>query len=466
MSGAPQDAPPVIVGAGPAGLAAAGAFVEAGIRPIVLDESDRPGGQGTRRLTPLLRDKAEPLFGARAARRRQEREAREDHILSGCDYRANTLVWGAFDGGLELLSGGACQELRYAQLLLATGATDAILPLPGWTLPGVYSLGGAQVALKRHGNFIGRKIVFAGSSPLLYLAAAQYCRLGLCEITVLDTTPFRGKLRAAVGMARHAAGTLRQGLSLMAELRRAGIRILAAADLLAVEGKDRVEAFRFCDAAGREDRLDCDAVAIGFGLRPETQLAELAGAAFEFDPVLRHWFPRLSPDGQAGPALWIAGDGARTMGAEGASFAGRLAALSMLQEMGRGDAVKPDEMRRLRRRLEHARRFQLAAAEAFRIPREMLSRLPEDTILCRCERVTLGEVRSAVPRASGPVEVNRNKAITRCGMGRCQGRYCGVALGEVVAKVTERDLAEVGRLRAQAPIRPIPMSAAMRDAAE
>ncbi len=461
-----MEKPPVIVGAGPAGLAAAAVFVGAGLRPVVLDEADRPGGQGTRRLTPVLRDEAARLFGRGAAAARREREAREDATLAACDHRPGTLVWGVFEGSLELHADGRADQLAFSHLLLATGATDAILPLPGWTLPGVFSLGGAQVALKRHGSFIGRRVVFAGSSPLLYLAAAQYARLGSRDIVILDTTPFRAKLGAAPGMARHGPATLRQGLALMAELRRAGVRVVAGAGLLSVEGGDRVEGFRFRDKAGREERLDCDAVAIGFGLRPETQLAELAGAAFEFDPVLRHWFPRLSPDGQAGPSLWIAGDGARTVGAEGSAAAGRLAALSMLRAMGLGEAVQASGMEALRRRLQHARQFQQAAAGAFRIPHDMLSTMPGDTLLCRCERVTLGEVREAVARASGPVEVNRVKAITRCGMGRCQGRYCGAALGEAVSQLTGRALGDVGRLRAQAPVRPLPLSAVTGDAAE
>lgn len=449
---------PVIVGAGPAGLAAAAAFVDAGLRPIVLDEGERPGGQGTRRLTPLIADRSERMFGRDGADSITAREAREDSVLRRCDYRPGSMVWGVFGGRLEVLADGSVQSLAHGPLLLATGAIDRILPLPGWTLPGVYALGGAQVALKRHGSLIGRQTVFVGSSPLLYLAAAQYLRMGARNLVVLDTTPLSGKLRAAPEMARHSLSTLVKGLSLITELRLAGVRIVTGAQVDRIAGTECVEAVHLRSKRGPEV-IACDSVALGHGLRPETQLAELAGAKLIYDTALRHWFPKTDAEGRAGPALWIAGDSARTAGADGAAIAGRLAALSILKSMGNASAGSDEEIGRLQRRLRRWQAFQRAMAGAFRPDSVRIADLPDDTVVCRCERVSLGEVRETIARLAGPVEVNRLKAVTRCGMGRCQGRYCGTALAAALSDLSGRSMQDCGHLHAQAPVRPLPIGA-------
>lgn len=453
-----SDIAPVIVGAGPAGMAAAETFVGAGLRPIVLDEGERPGGQGTRRLTPLIADRSRRLFGRSGADRIARREAQEDDVLLRCDYRPGNMVWGVFGGKLEVLQDGRAYTLAHGPLLLATGAIDRILPLPGWTLPGVYALGGAQVALKRHGCLIGQRTVFAGSSPLLYLGAAQYLRMGARNIVVLDTTPLSEKLRAAPGMARQSWSTLVKGLSLMAELRLAGVRIVTGVRVDRIAGTDRVDAIHFQSARGPEV-LACDSVALGHGLRPETQLAELAGAKLEYDSVLRHWFPLADAEGRAGPALWVSGDSARTAGADGAAVAGRLAALSILKSMGRAPAGADEDIRRLQRRLDRWRAFQQAMAGAFSADGARIAEVPDETVLCRCERVSLGDIRDVVARLAGPLEVNRLKAITRCGMGRCQGRYCGTALAEALSGLAGKSMQDCGYLHAQAPVRPLPIGA-------
>lgn len=452
---------PLIVGAGPAGLAAAAVLQEAGRRPIILDEAPQPGGQGTRRLSPAMEGSRHRLFG-RAAQHMSARERREDALLAKCDYRAGTLVWGAFGDEIEVMRDGRLQRIKRGPMIIASGAMDRIFPIPGWTLPGVYSIGAAQIALKRDACFIGRRVVFAGSSPLLYLAAVQYLRAGGHVAAVLDTTARGAKLRAAPGMALRGPRTLLDGLSMMLELRRAGIPIKTGVTLEGFEGGARVDAVRYRIARDRDARVECDAVAFGYGLRAESQLAELAGASFDFDMDFRQWFPKLDIDGRAGERLWLAGDGARIGGAAAAACAGRLAALSLLASEGAN--VPRLEIRRLRARLARWHGFQRAMARAFAPPTDGLRDLPDAAVLCRCERVSVGEVRQAIALQQGPVEVNRVKAITRCGMGRCQGRLCGLALAELTAGATGQTLEAVGRLRAQAPIRPIPVAAARRAA--
>ncbi|WP_312795176.1 NAD(P)/FAD-dependent oxidoreductase [Tianweitania sp.] len=452
--------PPVIVGAGPAGLACAATLVEAGLRPILLEEARRPGGQGTRRLSPAMMPFAEQFLGRAYANKTATREALEDRLLTRCDWRPGTLAWGIFEDCLEVVQDGRHDSIRFDQLLVAVGATDRLMALPGWTLPGVFTLGGAQVALKQHSAFIGQRVVMAGSSPLLYLAAVQYARMGLADLTVVDTSKPADKRRAAIGMALSAPTTFAEGLLLLAELRRKGVRRIEGAELLRVNGTNRVEAIEIRHADGRVEALSCDAVALGHGLRPETQLAELAGAKLKFDPILRNWFPETDEDGRAGDRLWLAGDSAMTGGRIAAAESGRLAAYSMLSARG---MTVPADVTKLRRSVAKLRLFQQRMASAFRWPSHLAADLPDETIVCRCERVHAGAIREAVRKQAGPVEVNRVKAVTRCGMGRCQGRFCGQTLQELTAVTSGVPVETVGRLRAQAPVRPIPIEAAMKE---
>lgn len=451
---------PVIVGAGPAGLACAAVLVEAGLRPVVLDEAPRPGGQGTRRLARSMEPKAAQLFGKSEAEAIALRQAREDRILAACDWRPGALAWGIFDGKVEILQNGRHESLRYDQILIATGATDRIMAFPGWTLPGVFSQGGSQVALKHHASLIGDRIVLAGSSPLLYLAAVQYVRMGARQITLVDSTSAMQKIRAAPGMALSSPATLLEGVRLLRELRRAGIRMIEGASLVEAKGGDRLASVSIRHANGALETLDCDALAFGHGLRPETQLAELAGASFRFDPAHRNWFPVIDADGRAGPGLWLAGDNALIGGRDAAASSGQLAALSIIAARQGNAPPATRQARHLRRRVARLRQFQTHMTAAFRWPHEQAAAVPDSTVVCRCERITAGEIRNASKEAAGPVEVNRVKAVTRCGMGRCQGRFCGQTLQELVASAAGCTLEAAGRLRAQAPVQPIPIGSA------
>ena len=392
-------------------------------------------------------------------------EAAKYHALHAClaamgdqiDYRPNSRVWAVQDKMLHVTCNGATASLAYDALIAATGAMDRIMPLPGWTTPGVFTLGAAQVALKDQGCFIGRRTVFCGSSPLLWLAALQYLKFGADVVAICDTTPFMAKVRAAPAMAC-APRTAMRGLGYLMALKLAGITVVHGASLVAVEGDGRVEALLTSDRRGCERRFACDAIALGYGLKPETQLAELAGAQFRFDGDFRLWLPRIDDDGRAGPSLYLAGDGVAIGGADAAEASGQLAAYAALADLGID--VHSNTLGALRSRVRRLRRFQRGLARAFSWPWQGAATLADDVMLCRCENVTVGDVRRAMDQALGPQEVNRVKAMTRCGMGRCQGRVCGPALQEIVASHAGIAPQAAGRLRAQAPIKPLALSVA------
>lgn len=446
----------VIIGAGPAGIAAAEVLCARGYRPILIDEGQRAGGQGYRQPSAGLRLDMPRLMGSEAGKY-DALHARFGRIQGRIDYRPRTLVW-AIDGAtLHLVCDGRVDVVEADTLLLATGAMDRVAPLPGWTLPGVFTLGGAQVALKDQGCLIGHRVAFLGSSPLMLLAAQQYREMGGEVVVVADTTPWGAKAAALPQMLR-APRTLLRGLGYMAGALRAGTPLLHGVTPLAIEGDGHVEGVRLREASGRERRFACDAVALGHGLKPETQLADLAGAAFGYDDDFRLFLPKTDGFGRSRRGLYLAGDGATIGGADAAEASGALAAHAILTDLGVAQDV--GAIRPLARKVARLRGFQRGLARAFAWPVAQIRAKPDDTVLCRCENVTIGAVRQVMGQALGPVEVNRVKAMTRCGMGRCQGRVCGPALQEIVAGLAGQDGAAAGRLRGQAPVKPIALSAA------
>jgi NADPH-dependent 2,4-dienoyl-CoA reductase/sulfur reductase-like enzyme len=436
----------VIIGAGPAGVRAAEAVVAAGLRPIVIDESTRDGGQIYRRQPSGFTRSYQTLYGTEAGRARALHDT-FDRLKPHIDYHPDTLVWNLAEGRVWISCNGAVDALEYDAVLLCTGATDRVMPVKGWHYAGTFSLGAAQVALKSQGCAVGRRVVFLGSGPLLYLVAAQYVKAGAEVAAVIDTAPLGVRIKALPKLLS-APDVLWNGMLLTLALKRAGVPVHHAAEPLEILGdpESGVSGVRF-RAGGREQVLRCDAVAMGHHLRPETQLADLARCDFAFDALTRQWLPVRDGDGRSSVSgLYLAGDGAAILGARAAEASGRLAALTALDDLG---LAAPDRSA-LRQELARYDRFARGLAQAFPWPSEQTATLPDDAILCRCEGVTVGEMRRVDAR-----EANRAKAFNRVGMGRCQGRYCGLAGAEVLAAALGIPLEQVGRLRGQAPVKPL-----------
>ncbi|EJN02837.1 NAD(P)/FAD-dependent oxidoreductase [Herbaspirillum sp. YR522] len=456
--------PPVIVGAGPAGVRAAQTLVAYGLRPVVVDEAMRAGGQVYRRPPVGFQRSPGQLYGFEATRAASVHAA-FDGLGDAIDYRPQTLVWNAQPGLLDLLDNATriATSLPWHDLVVATGATDRILPVPGWTLPGVYSLGGSQVALKSQGCAIGRRVVLAGTGPLLYLVAYQYVQAGACVAAVLDSSSLADRVRAVPAMLGQPA-VLAKGLYYMAWLASRGVPLHSRAQVVRIDGQDRVQALVWQQqdmqgdgpgAPGPQQHIECDAVGFGHALRSETQLADLLGCRFGFDAVQRAHLPLRDGAGRTSVAgVYLAGDGAGIMGADAAELAGERAALALAQQ--RGITVDHARAAAIEAQLERIGRFRAGLERAFPFPLRWAASAPDALVVCRCENVTAGELRGAV-RDCGAAEMNRLKALTRVGMGRCQGRMCGVAAAEILAQASGVPLAEVGRLRGQAPLKPIPL---------
>ncbi|MCK4206930.1 FAD-dependent oxidoreductase [Brucella pituitosa] len=454
----------VIVGAGPAGLAAAATASELGLTTLVADENLNLGGQIYRAIitSPVKqRDVLGPAYWEGLA-------LAEEFQRATVDYTPETTVWSAeparddegaliepnhFEIGLS--RNGTARLIQTKRIILATGALERPFPIPGWTLPGVMTAGSAQIALKASALVPQGRTIIAGSGPLLLLLADQLKRAGANIVAVLDTTP-RCNFTAALPKLPEflLSDYAFYGLKLLLKS-RFSLPVRSNVTNLKITGNERVQAITFISKS-REETIDCDQVLLHQGVIPNINMASALGCELVWNESIHGWSPvvdtRLnsSVDGIA-----IAGDGAGIAGAPSAAIRGKLAAVSAAKALGRIDAVTGDALslpfQKRMRRLARGRSF---IDRLFRPAQEILRPGDPSTIICRCEEVRVQQIRDVARdlNVQGP---NQLKAYLRTGMGPCQGRQCGSSVIELIAEQRGVAVHEVGHLRLRMPIKPI-----------
>jgi NADPH-dependent 2,4-dienoyl-CoA reductase/sulfur reductase-like enzyme len=453
-----------VLGAGPAGMAAATEAARRGARVVVLEESPAPGGQ-------VYRAPPAGFVVPKDADAREGDALRAALAASGAEVRTGCRVWGLGGGPLVPLgqdsapfrldaldAAGGAFTLEARALVLCPGTHERIIPFPGWTTPGVIGLAAATILLKAQGLLPGRRVVVAGAGPLLYAVAAKLLKGGAQVAAVADLAATGEWLRALPALAARP-DLLARGAAWRAKLVAKGVKVLAAHRVVSAEGGDALARVRVAPlAGGAEQAIDCDALCIGHGLVPATEATRAFRAAHRYERPSGGWVPVLDGDRRSSVArLYVAGDGGGIRGAAAAPAAGRLAALAALHDLGLLDAAQ-HAAARAAPAAEHARASRTGAAMAamMALRPALVALIPPETTVCRCEGVTRAEIEAALE--DGAEEMNQLKQFTRCGMGPCQGRVCGEAAAELVAmRVGGREKAgfATGRL----PLRPVPMQA-------
>jgi NADPH-dependent 2,4-dienoyl-CoA reductase/sulfur reductase-like enzyme len=430
-------------------MAAAIEAAAQGLSVTVIDEQSAPGGQIFRAVEQAGRDRAlSGEYGTDGAAL-----VRRFRATPGIDYRPGTTLWhlDTLSGVLSLRDGNGTSTLLARRVLLATGAQERPVPIPGWTLPNVMGAGAAQIMLKTAGAVPRGRVVLAGQGPLLWLLAGQLAKAGAAPAMLLETTP-RGALRRALpegGLWRGRA-MLAKGALLMLAARRAGMKLVPHVTGLRAEGGGILQRVTW-DGGSTE----CDTLLLHEGVIPATHIPRALGLPHLWDAAQLCWRPEVDAWGATPhPLLAVAGDGAGIGGWQAAMVGGALAALDAAHRLGRLPAATRDS-----RALPH--RATLARMTALRpfLDRlyapapAMLAPTDEATIICRCEEVTAGQVRHAARQgATGP---NQAKAYLRAGMGPCQGRMCGTTVAALIAEERGISIAEAGALRPRAPFKPI-----------
>jgi thioredoxin reductase len=442
----------LVVGAGPAGIAAAQAAARAGVEVTVVDEQAQPGGQIYRNVdaSPLpdinLLGK-DYVFGQQLVQ-----AFRDAHI----DYFPGHAVW-YLDQSREVgvVAAGVHRRLRAERIVIACGAQERPMPFPGWDLPGVMTAGAGQILLKSAAMLPAQSPVLAGSGPLLLLLAWQYLRAGVGIRALVDTTDPANRWSALSCLPRALAASdyLFKGMKLVASIKRARVPWYRQASQLCAEGDGRLQRLSFSSAGGKQ-QIDTPLLMLHQGIVPALHITEAAACETIWNPGQQCWQARVDSWGESSrPGIFIAGDGVGIGGARAASLSGQLAGLRVAEQLG---LLDPGRLAQLARPLQNARARHLAIRpflDAWYRPADDCLSPVDNTLVCRCEEVRAAEIRAvAALGCSGP---NQAKAFTRCGMGPCQGRFCGATVAHIMAQTGASGSDEIGRYSVRPPLKPI-----------
>lgn len=442
----------VIVGAGPAGMAAAITAKELGLSVVVLDEQPTVGGQIYRSITSTSAVQ-ERILGADYV---AGKELAQEFLTSGASHVTEASVWEVTRNHVvNYLQAGRTHTLKARQIILATGAMERPFPIPGWTLPGVMTAGAAQILLKSAAAVPAGPVVLAGGGPLLYLLGWQYLQAGVELAAVVDTTSTEDYFRALpyVPGALRAWPYLKKGLSLLRELKRGKIPFFTGAQNFSIDGDLNAEAFCF-KHSGQSHRIPASVILLHHGVVPNTQITWSLRASHDWDLAQLCWTPKANEWGELDVAgIFVAGDGGGIAGAQAAAYSGRLAAYGAATNMGRITSEERDLLAAPSQRERSRHLYIRPMIDALYRPHHAHRVPPDATIVCRCEEITAGQIRDIVKL--GCLGPNQTKSFGRCGMGPCQGRQCGLTVTEIIADARQVSPAEVGYYRIRPPIKPI-----------
>jgi NADPH-dependent 2,4-dienoyl-CoA reductase/sulfur reductase-like enzyme len=444
----------LVVGGGPAGLAATAEASARGLAVALVDERPALGGQIFKQ--PGLRITNHAALG-------------RDHV------RGRRLIDAAERSGARILLRTACVELRGTDaviveeggharavtgehVLVAAGASDRPVVFPGWTLPGVLTAGAAQTIVKAHRVTPGERVLFAGSGPLALAFPAQLHHYGVNVVAALEAGPPPRPADVA-RMLTASPGNLallRDAVRYRTELIRGRVPLRYRRIVVRAEGRDRVEAVVHAQVdadwraqPGTEERVEADTLCIGYGFVPSVELLRAAGCAFRYDEDLGG--PVVDVDEwqrTTVPGVLAAGDGTGVAGSNAAEEQGRLAVLGIVGDEARAAPV--------RKHLARKHAFLQALRRMHRVGPGVYELATAETVVCRCEEVTLAELQRAIDATD---DVNVVKGFTRASMGLCQGRSCQRQIAAAISRRHGRALGELAVATPRSPVRPVALAA-------
>ncbi|MBI5580079.1 MAG: FAD-dependent oxidoreductase [Deltaproteobacteria bacterium] len=451
-----------VVGMGPAGMAAAIELARAGVKIALIDQAPLPGGQVYRQppgefsMPPGLAPSRHNI--GHALRRELAQAGSSLTFLNGA------VVWGAFSPGtLSVHQTGRNYEVSYEKLVICEGAQERIIPCPGWTLPGVISLGGLQKMITTQGIAPRGRVLLAGSGPLLIGTAAAVVGAGASLVGVYEAVSFTSLMSLGLGMMAWPR-LLPESFSYMSELIFKGVKVHFNWGLKTLSGDDRVREATLvrldgsgAPIPGSERIVPVDVVGIGSGLQPHVRLARLIGCRTEYDPDRRYFAPVTDTWGQSSQTgVYIAGDGGGVGGADWSEVQGRISGLHASWSLNR---MGCDQLGSFSSRwLRSKRRLQAYVNALHRVftPKDgHYSSITPETVICRCEAVRAGDLMARMKM--GEQDLTALKP-SRLAMGPCQGRGCeGIATEMLRLHDVPRENLKALHLRP--PIIPMPLSA-------
>jgi NADPH-dependent 2,4-dienoyl-CoA reductase/sulfur reductase-like enzyme len=448
----------VIIGSGPAGLSAAVTAAAAGVDVAVIGEDHRVGGQIFRQIVPPLR------FEYSSVDRQNQRifkRLEKEWAESKVQFLNRAVAWGIFGDNAIAFDNPKHSILKAKRLLFSEGAYETPVAFPGWTLPGVMTLGAAQTLLKGQGVVPKGIIVIAGTGPLLYYTASQLLKNGAEVAALIEASSFS----QVAGWTRklwRAPGILGKGLKYMAIIKKHRVPIYYNTVVKEALGSEVLEEIVYARAdnlwkpqAGTEKRMKAEILCLNFGFTPSTHLSHMAKCGHICDPQLRGWRPVLSPRFETTqPGVFVGGDCTGIGGVEMAVLEGRIAGTEIARRLG---AIRESEAERrlvrLTKSLESHRWYQNFLKSIYAFRPGLLDLMTDDTLVCRCEEVDFKALSGFIQ--NGAHHVEQIKRLTRIGMGRCQGRFCYPTLIGMLAKILPAKELEREDFSARLPSKPL-----------
>lgn len=446
-----------IVGAGPGGMSAALTLAEEGVEVAIIDNNPTPGGQyyrqtyinnTTKKLKPHQQE------GVELRRKLHDSKIR---------YFSKTNVWGTFEQKILALDGpGAPPALEAEAIVLATGAFERTIAFPGWTLPGVITIGAAQI-LNENNVSPGKRVLISGTGPLLVVLASELIHAGIEVIGVLEGSNLLPRAIKHLGALFGQKERLKEGIGSWISLQKHRIPYRLGCSVCFARGEDHLKEVTFCHLdndwkpiPGSEETVSCDTLCIGYGFIPFNALSVTLGVEQEWDPFNACYIPKRNMFMETNiKGVYSIGDGTSIGGARLALLEGQIAGVAAAQQLGKSKKHPEKYISGIATALSRERRFKKMYTDIFTPGFGIYELSEENTILCRCEGITTADIRRAIDL--GADTSGEIKIITRAGMGDCQGRMCSHLIANIVARETNKSLLEVGQFQPRPPVFPVPI---------
>ncbi len=458
----------IIIGCGFAGLAAADILTRYNLDVLIIDENPHLGGQLLRKISTLKQTKKkfelDPIkkIGFELAR-----------SIAGqnIDILYTTQVLGLFPDHRILMVDHSEKivECQGDFIICATGAREKYLPFKGWTIPGVMSTGAAQILMKSSGVLPAKTTLVGGTGPLqLALAAAILQNKGRVS-AVLDQQNFKDKF-GILHLWQHNLPKIIEGAIYLSRLFLQGTPIRQRTGIAEAIGKNQLEKVVTAQLddqngfiQGTERIYNTHALAVGYGFTPNIELPIQAGCDIKFDKKKGGWIVCVNEDTMETSlsAFFAVGEITGIAGAKKSYIEGRIAAWSILNQMELVNGSKNKaNLRLLYYQRQHQIEYGAFLNAMCNVSDSAYQSIDDDTIICRCEEITMGDIRKTI--TDGFLTVNSIKKTTRCGMGLCQGRICGPVLFDILSGITHGHPGQIGEPSVRSPIKTVPLGAFLR----
>jgi thioredoxin reductase len=465
MTGSIEKKDLVIIGGGPAGMAAAVEARRAGVESVcILDEGISLGGQVYRRLGPGFTVSNAHDAGHEFS---DGQTLIDETLASGCDIRTSTVVWGVWDKRIAYVRDDVhAGTIEADAIIIATGARDRPVAIPGWTLPGVITAGAAKTMVAIQRVLPGRRILMAGSGPLALAFSAQLHALGANIVEVAEAAPAPRSLSLAKLFMEGDLETMIDAARYRAKLMISRVPLSYSTIIVRIEGGDEVQRAMLARVdrdwrvvPGSERTVEVDTVVLGYGLESSSELSRLIGCKLSYDRQRGGWIPERDAELRTSvPGVFAAGDGSGIGGAKHAEAEGRVAGIAAAGDLGAlGAGEASSRMAAVRARLTRMDRFLTTLNQLYLVGPGLFELATDETVICRCEERTVADLDALI--SDGVRDPNVVRALSRIGMGRCQGRNCASNVAAAIARRLNCSPELIPPLSVRPPIKPVPVAA-------